>query len=129
MRLAVAIVASLSLVAAAAQAAEVYKWKDKDGRVHYGDKPKHDAIAIDVPVPPPLDPAAQKAAADRSADCDRKKKQLETYRNAPSVSETDNLGRTREYTEAERQQLIAQTEKKVAEACAPAPAQAATTPQ
>ena len=117
-------VAFLALVAVAAQAGEVYKWKDKDGRTHYGDKPKHGAQAVDIPVAPPLDPAAEKAAADRAAECARKRKQLETYRSAPSISETDNLGRTREYSEAERQQLIAQTEKKVAEACAPAPATA-----
>lgn len=115
------IVAFLALAAVAAQAGEVYKWKDKDGRIHYGDRPKHGAQAVDIPVAPPLDPAAEKAVADRAAECARKRKQLETYRSAPSISETDNLGRTREYSEAERQQLIAQTEKKMAEACAPAP--------
>lgn len=115
-------VALLALAAVAAQAGEVYKWKDKDGRVHYGDRPKHGAQAVDIPVAPPLDPAAEKAAADRAAECARKRKQLETYRSAPSISETDNLGRTREYSEAERQQLIAQTEQKMNKACAPAPA-------
>jgi hypothetical protein len=117
-------VAFLALVAFAAQAGEVYKWKDKDGRVHYGDRPKHGAQALDIPAAAPLDPAAEQAAADRAAECARKRKQLETYRNAPSISETDNLGRTREYSEAERQQLIALTEKKTNEACAPAPATA-----
>ena len=117
-------VAFLALVAVAAQAGEVYKWKDKDGRIHYGDKPKHGAQPVDIPVAPTLDPAAEKAAADRAAECARQRKQLETYRAAPSISETDNLGRTREYSEAERQQFIAMTEKKVAEACAPAPATA-----
>lgn len=119
------IVTVLTLAAAVAQAGEVYKWKDKDGRIHYGDRPKAGAQALDIPVADPLDPAAEKAQADRAADCQRKKAQLETYRAAPSISETDNLGRTREYTEAERQQFLALTEKKMAEACAPAPQAAA----
>ena len=124
MRLTIAI--AIAVFATAAQAGEVYKWKDKDGKVHYGDRPKHEAQALDVPDAPVLDPAAEKAQADRAAECARKKAQLETYRAAPSISETDNLGKTREYTEAERQQFIALTEKKVAEACAP---QAAAAPQ
>lgn len=124
-----AIVPLLALIALAAQAGEVYKWKDKDGRVHYGDRPKHQAAQpVDVPVAPPLDPDAEKALADRAAQCERKKAQLETYRLAPSITETDGIGRKREYTDAERQQLIAQTERQVSEACAPAPAAAAEAP-
>ena len=121
MRLIAVIAITMLAAAAAAQAGEVYKWKDKDGHVHYGDRPKHESVqTLEVPDSPALDPAAAKAQADREADCQRKKAQLETYRNAPSISETDNLGKTREYSEAERLQFIALTEKKVAEACAPA---------
>jgi hypothetical protein len=35
------------------------------------------------------------------------------------MSEVDNLGKTREYTPAERAQFLAMTEQKVADLCAP----------
>jgi len=56
-----------------------------------------------------------------AAACERKKTQLDSYRKATVLKETDALGRTREYSEDERKQFIAVTEKQVAEACAPAP--------
>jgi len=115
---------SVLLVCAAASAGEVYKWKDKDGRVHYGDKPK-DAAAESVMVESgsgsgvPSEGEAARVA--REAECQKKKAQLEGYRKAPSLSEIDNLGKQREYTPAEREQYLAMTEKKVAELCAPPP--------
>ena len=39
----------LVVACAAASAGEVYKWRDKDGRLHYGDRPK-DAQAESVTV-------------------------------------------------------------------------------
>jgi hypothetical protein len=123
---------SLALACAAASAGEVYKWRDKDGRLHYGDRPK-DAQAESVTVSPPSggdEPAANPGAEkDRMAECQRKRAQLESWRAAPTMSEVDNLGRTREYTPAEREQFLAMTEQKVAELCAPpkAPAQTVET--
>jgi len=117
------------LLCAAASAAEVYKWKDKDGRVHYGDQPKH--VAEPVEVQPgsgtgvPSDAEAVRLA--REVECQKKRAQLDTYKKAPSISEVDNLGKQREYTPAEREQFLAMTEKKVAEACAP-PAESAESP-
>ncbi|MFZ2542011.1 MAG: DUF4124 domain-containing protein, partial [Gallionella sp.] len=40
-----------SLLAVSAQA-EIYKWVDKDGKVHYGDKPDKNANAQRVQVEP-----------------------------------------------------------------------------
>lgn len=107
---------------AAANAGEVYKWVDKDGKVHYGDRPKHAAEQIiAAPVAgETADPEAAKAADARTAECGRKKAQLENYRKASSIKETDSLGRTREYSDEERQKLLALTEKEASEACAPA---------
>jgi hypothetical protein len=112
----------LALACAAASAGEVYKWKDKDGRVHYGDRPK-DAQAESVTINPSSgsgEPSASFAdEKSRMAECQTKKAQLESWRRAPTMSEVDNLGRTREYTAAERQQFLAMTEAKVAALCAP----------
>lgn len=109
--------------AGAAQAAEVYKWVDKDGKVHYGDRPKHDAqqiMADPADSSAATDPEAAKTAEAKAAECSRKKAQLETYRKASSIKETDSLGRTREYSEEERQKLLALSEQQATEACAPA---------
>jgi hypothetical protein len=128
MRLTIVLLTAL-LCAAAAQASEVYRWTDKDGVVHYGDKPKTGAEALDVRpgsgTGEPSDPEAAKTQAARDAECQRRKTQLDTYKKASAIKETDNLGKTREYTAAEREQFLAQTEKQVAEACAPPPAAAA----
>lgn len=124
MRLVIAF--ALAALAAAAQAGEVYKWKDKDGRVHYGDKPKYEA-AQEVEVKPGnvtqgQAPAGteQAAASPQAAECGRLTKLYDTYSKATALRETDNLGRTREYTDAERTQLLQQTQQKMQEACAPA---------
>src|SRR5262249_30237875 len=112
--------ALIALVSFAAYG-DVYKWTDASGNVHYGDKPRDGADKVDVKPGigsgSPSDPAAAKADQDRAAACAKKKSQLESYKTATVVKETDALGRAREYSEPERQQLIAQTEKQVADAC------------
>lgn len=112
------------LVCAGAAAGDVYKWKDKDGRVHYGDKPKAEpAQPVEIRAPGETSVATGGDDAARAAECQRRRAKLDTYRKAPSISETDNLGKTREYTEAERQQFIALYEKQADDACAPPPPQ------
>ena len=122
------IVALLVLTSSLAVAGEVYKWIDTDGKVHYGDKPKV-LPAQQVGSKPgqrpgaPLDPEAEKAAASRKAACDGKRKQLESYKKATVINETDSLGNTREFSAAEKAKLLALTEQQVSEACAaPVPA-------
>lgn len=119
---------ALALCAGAVSATEVYRWVDRDGIVHYGDRPKHDAEQLDVRPPggesPPPDADAEKAAQARIAECERQKAQLEIYRKAPSLKETDSLGRTHEYTPAERSKFLALMEQKMNEACASATANA-----
>ena len=113
---------SLVLACAAASAGEVYKWRDKDGRLHYGDRPK-DAQAQSVTVNPSSGSGEPSKAfageAERMAECQRKKAQLESWRAAPTMSEVDNLGRTREYSPAEREQFLTMTQQKVDQLCAP----------
>lgn len=108
-----------------AAAQQVYKWTDKDGRVHYGDKPRQGAQVVDVTpgsgTGEPDDPEAAKTAAARAAECETRQKQLDGYRKAPSIKEISGLGEEREYSAEERQKLIARTEQQVAAACGPAP--------
>ena len=112
---------SLVLACAAASAGEVYKWRDKDGRLHYGDRPKAGAetVVVNPSSSGSADAPAPSGENERLAECQRKKAQLESWRAAPTMSEVDNLGKTREYTSAERAQFLAMTEQKVAELCAP----------
>lgn len=66
------LLATLLIVAAVPAAADVYKWVDREGKVHYGDVPPPNsaARAIDVPTTPaiegrgepvPVEPQAQEA--------------------------------------------------------------------
>lgn len=109
----------IAFAAVAAQAGEVYKWVDKDGKVHYGDRPKHEAQQVEIRGASEDGTETAQAPANE-AECQRKRAQLETYKKASAIRETDNLGRVREYTGAEREQLLALTEKQANEACAPA---------
>jgi hypothetical protein len=112
----------LAVACAAASAGEVYKWKDKDGRVHYGDRPK-DAQAESVTIKSTSgsgEPSAAFASEqERMAECQTRRAQLESWRRAPTMSEVDNLGKTRQYTPAEREQFLALTQQKVDALCAP----------
>lgn len=120
---------SLALACAAASAGEVYKWKDKDGRVHYGDRPKDaqaESVTIDASSGSGQPSATLTNEKDRTAECQTKKAQLESWRRAPTMSEVDNLGKTRQYTSAEREQFLALTQQRVDALCAP-PKRAAQT--
>jgi hypothetical protein len=108
-------------ICAAAHAGDVYKWVDAAGNVHYGDRPKQDATQVDAkPTSGPGNSEADvKTAQTKTAACEDKRKQLESYKKAATIKETDSLGRTREYTPDERKQLVEKTEQQAAEACKP----------
>jgi hypothetical protein len=57
----------LVLITAALHAA-VYKWTDEQGRVHYGDKPVHQAEPVNVPATPAAPPDAQRQLQQREAE-------------------------------------------------------------
>jgi len=125
----VMIALSLVLACAAASAGEVYKWKDKDGRLHYGDRPKHIEAAPVLLNQESLGTSNEQFATRqaREEECAKRKSQLENYRRAPSISEVDNLGKQREYTPAERDQFLTLQQQKVDAVCAPPPSQARST--
>jgi hypothetical protein len=110
----------------AGAASEVYKWVDKNGVTHYGDRPKQGGEALEVKPASGEGPAPAtlQSQAARDAECNRQKAALENYRGAAVIKETNSLGEQRELSADERQKFIALTEKKVETACAAPPAAA-----
>ncbi|MDM4772691.1 DUF4124 domain-containing protein [Solimonas sp. SE-A11] len=131
MRMARVMALGLALAVAPAMAAEVYKWVDPNGRVHYGDQPQPGWKRVGVNAPPASSPGSAPAPAavpgevDKAA-CDKKKQELESYQKAARVVERDALGREKEYSAEDRQKLIALAQKETDDVCsgraAPAPA-------
>jgi hypothetical protein len=112
------------LLAAAAAGADgkTYRWVDAQGNVHYGDQPPANATVVApkptdsaAPSPPPASTAA--ASGLGPEECDRRQKQLDSYKAASSITETDGLGNKREYSEDERNKLIARTEQAIRDGC------------
>lgn len=128
MRLTILFALLLSLPAAAA---EVYTWKDADGKVHYGDKPKFEAKALEV-KPGSGDGGAaaeqEKAAAAKAARCKAEGEDLDRARKSTGLRETDSKGKTRDLSAEERAAYIKGAEKRVIAACGALPEQAAPAP-
>lgn len=117
------LILSLLLASAAAGANSVYKWTDKNGRVHYGDRPPQlNAEKVEAkPGTEATDPvaAASTPEAKRAAECKQQKDQLAVYKSTERVVERNALGQEREYSAEEKQKLIEMTQVKVQQACAP----------
>lgn len=105
----------LLLSAGVVGATEAYRWVDKDGVVHYGDKPKHDAQALDVKPGSGNGPTPETLA--KAAECERQKGELAMFRKASSLNEVDAQGHKRAYSAEERQQFLDAAEKKMNDAC------------
>jgi hypothetical protein len=104
-----------------AQAA-VYKWKDANGRVHYGDQPTAGAEKVSGGAVNDADADAAESAVDqskqkRAEDCARKREQLANYKRASKIIETDSLGAQKEFSDDERKKLLERTQKQVADSC------------
>lgn len=111
-----------------ATAAEVYKWTDAQGRVHYGDRPRQqDAEKVEVNAGSGDGGAgAQKEASaieqlkmrdKKYAGCKEKKEKLETWKAASKIVEQDGLGKERTYTDEEKAQLLAKTQASIDKDC------------
>lgn len=131
MRMARVMALGLALAMAPAMAAQVYKWVDAGGRIHYGDQPQPGWKRVDVNAPPaspaPGAASVQYGPVDKVA-CEQKRKDLESYQQAARLVERDALGREKEYSPEDRKKLIELTQKQADDTCSgrvPAPAPAA----
>lgn len=114
--------AALSLLClAAVQAGEkTYRWIDEKGRVHYSDVKSAKGEQVQVKPGGSITTTPKGAAetiAARQLECQRRREQVALYKTSTDINETDNLGRSRSYTAAERQQLIDRSEQAAETAC------------
>lgn len=136
----------LGLLCSVAQA-DVYRWVDEQGGVHYGDRqppPGQEGEQVDLPsTPAPAAPAEKKIDADRllktlqedrearQAEADRKLdeqaerekrcKALKTrywrYNNVSSLYELDENGQRRYLSAAEKDEKLAGLREQMEEVC------------
>ncbi|WP_293368056.1 DUF4124 domain-containing protein [Nevskia sp.] len=117
-RAALLVLALLVLTPCAASAeGRIYRWLDANGAEHFGDTPPANARSIKVKqTSSGINAGAELPVVDEAA-CTRKRDQLKSYQLASKLTETNALGETREYSDAERQQLIAVSETQARAAC------------
>lgn len=137
---------ALLLAAAAATHAQVYRWVDEQGKVHYGERPPSGAKVTPVETKPAGPPAAAKPNADASQQerdfqrrrmereqaeardqkagekarqqCERERTRLAQLRNVRRIQNgVDEKGNLRYMSEGERADAIAAQEGAVARAC------------
>lgn len=109
-----------------AASAEIYRWKDAKGQVHYGDQPPAGAERVsphgtsirgaDKPEVPPL-PDTKLSDDTVVPDCDSARDQLAEFQTAGDIIETDSLGDQRTLDADQRARLIQRQEAIVARAC------------
>lgn len=140
---------SLLLGLGLAQAGDIYRWTDADGRVHYGDRPPpQGAQKIDAPPPAPLSPgqaeqrleeirARNAASAEARAQAREERAQAEAQREQ-RAAECAAARRQRDamvaaqrirgpdgqwYTGEQRLEKLRELERAIAEHCGGIPAQ------
>lgn len=132
-----------------AGAAEVYKWTDEQGRVHYGDRPGQSSPQqIELKqAAPGADPTAaerqerarklldelveerglkreaeakkQDEEKQRKANCALARERLDTYEHAGYLYEQDDNGNRRVLSEEDHKLALEQSRKKVEKWCKP----------
>ena len=120
------------LIAGGASAAgeRIYRWTGPDGKVYYGDTPPSGArdirnfdrkVGTSAAGGETAGASAPSAPTLSETECINKRAQLNTYKNATRLVERDSLGREREFTVAERQQLIDKAQADLESQCGDAP--------
>lgn len=109
--------------------AEVYRWVDADGLVHYSDRPGPAAAQVELAnpndsagyvVPEEEETGDSEAAATaraRAEQCELAKTRLESYRKAGTVVRKDETGEESEISADDRIKLIVKTEAQVETLC------------
>ena len=109
------------MLAANAQAGDrTYRWTDAQGRVHYSDVKNENGEQVQIKLGSKVTETPkedQVTVAARQLDCQRKKDQFTVYNSSAEITETDSLGRTRNYSPEERQQLIDAARQQMLSAC------------
>ncbi len=109
-------------------AAEVYKWTDEKGRVHYSDRPRQqDAkkVVVNAGSGDGGTGAEREASAieklkmqdKKYAACKNRKEQLANWKLASKIVEKDGLGREKTYTDDEKQSLLERTQSSIDKDC------------
>jgi len=109
---------------------KVFRWVDSQGNVHYGDMPPDakKARRVEVRAPNGAEPPPPSLDAEKLDQCREKLAQIETYRQAARISETDGLGNRREYSDEQKEQLIQRLQGQYANACGDGAQSAASAP-
>lgn len=108
---------ALLLSLSATAQSRVYQWTDSNGVVHYGDSARGPAKSILIkPTSSGISGGASKPAIDEAA-CTAKREQLKRYSSASRVTETNALGETRDYDDAQIKKLIETAEAAVRTTC------------
>jgi uncharacterized protein DUF4124 len=106
---AAAVLLALFAMEPATVLAEVYKWTDEQGRVHYGDRPppgvktdKVEGAVTVVPTPQAAAPLGDKKPPTPDADSDRLKEENDQLRRAAKAEEDREAERRRQIDECQR---------------------------
>jgi len=76
-------------LAGAASANEIYKWTDKDGNVHYGDRPTADSAEMLAVVSRPTDSEAVSAAVEARRERDAARSEARNAREEARQAEEE----------------------------------------
>jgi hypothetical protein len=92
----------------------IFKWKDADGVVHYGDRPPPTASEeLHLRAPSSGTPPATAETEDQA----KARQRLEAFEKAPFLYETTRDNQRRTLTDEERNQLLKSTRKERDASC------------
>lgn len=115
----VALLALLTLACCTAQAAEMYKWTDDKGQVHYSDKPPAKGVEAEKrELPSEADAAPRDPTKDESIECQLARKNLKTLQENPKVQmDLDGDGKPEAIEGDAHAAQVTRAERQIAVAC------------
>lgn len=139
------IMLTVALSTSVAAGGKVFKWTDKDGKIHYGDQPESTASEVNIQAPSSISsPGSDTDSADNKSSKDTKvvpngdtgsaakkdkdakeiekicselEAQIKTYESAGRLIEKDKDGNRRILTDDERKKIIADRTKQRDDLC------------